>query len=85
MIAKGNVKTGIEWRCCADWQGQTYGAKNRKGALCQRPENKKNGRCRLHVGLTMMIKYSLDCLNTDLCNDTYSISLKVYSNLNIIP
>jgi len=47
MIAKGNVKIGIEWRFGADWPGQRCGAKTRKGTACQRPANKKNGRCRL--------------------------------------
>jgi len=50
MIAKGNVKIGIEWRFGADWPGQRCGAKTRKGTACQRPANKKNGRCRLHGG-----------------------------------
>ena len=50
MIAKDNVKIGIEWRFGADWPGQRCGAKTRKGTACQRPANKKNGRCRLHGG-----------------------------------
>jgi hypothetical protein len=50
MIAKGNVKIGIEWRFGDDWPGQRCGAKTRKGTACQRPANKKNGRCRLHGG-----------------------------------
>ena len=50
MIAKGNVKIGIEWRFGADWPGQRCGAKTRKGTACQRPANKMNGRCRLHGG-----------------------------------
>jgi len=50
MIAKGNVKIGIEWRFGADWPGQRCGAKTRKGTACQRPASKKNGRCRLHGG-----------------------------------
>ena len=50
MIAKGNVKIGIEWRFGTDWPGQRCGAKTRKGTACQRPANKKNGRCRLHGG-----------------------------------
>ena len=41
---------GIEWRFGADWPGQRCGAKTRKGAECQRPANKKNGRCRVHGG-----------------------------------
>ena len=50
MIAKGNVKIGIEWRFGAGWPIQRCGAKTRKGTACQRPANKKNGRCRLHGG-----------------------------------
>jgi hypothetical protein len=48
--SKGNVKIVFEWRCGADWPGQRRGAKTRKGTACQRPANKKNGRCRLHGG-----------------------------------
>ena len=50
MLTKGNVKIGIEWRFGADWPGPRCGAKTRRGTGCQRPANKKNGRCRLHGG-----------------------------------
>jgi len=50
MLTKGNVKIGLEWRFGADWPGQRCGAKTRRGTGCQRPANKKNGRCRLHGG-----------------------------------
>jgi hypothetical protein len=50
MLTKGNVKIGIEWRFGPDWPGQRFGAKTRQGTGCQRPANKKNGRCRLHGG-----------------------------------
>ena len=50
MLIKNNVTTGIEWRFGADWPGQRCGAKTRKGTACQRPANKKNGRCRVHGG-----------------------------------
>jgi hypothetical protein len=50
MLTKGNVKIGIEWRFGPDWPGQRCGAKTRQGTACQRPANKKNGRCRLHGG-----------------------------------
>ena len=50
MIAKGNVLIGVETRFGADWLGQRCGAKTRRGTACQRPANKKNGRCRLHGG-----------------------------------
>ena len=50
MLTKGNVKIGIEWRFGPDWPGQRCGAKTRQGTGCQRPANKKNGRCRLHGG-----------------------------------
>ena len=50
MLIKDNVSIGIEWRFGADWPGQRCGAKTRKGTECQRPANKKNGRCRVHGG-----------------------------------
>ena len=50
MIAKDNVDIGVEWRFGPDWPGQRCGAKTRRGTACQRPANKKNGRCRLHGG-----------------------------------
>jgi len=50
MIAKDNVTIGIEWRFGPDWPGQRCGAKTRRGTACQRPANKKIGRCRLHGG-----------------------------------
>ncbi|MDA8649494.1 hypothetical protein N9M31_05750 [Alphaproteobacteria bacterium] len=50
MLTKDNVAIGIEWRFGPDWPGQRCGAKTRRGTACQRPANKKNGRCRLHGG-----------------------------------
>ena len=50
MLTKDNVTIGVEWRSGPDWQGQRCGAKTRRGTACQRPANKKNGRCRLHGG-----------------------------------
>ena len=50
MLRKGNVKIGLEWRFGPDWPGQRCGAKTCWGTGCQRPANKKNGRCRLHGG-----------------------------------
>ena len=50
MIAKDNVTIGIEWRFGPDWPGQRCGAKTRQGSPCERPANKRNGRCRLHGG-----------------------------------
>ena len=50
MIAKGNVLIGLDTRFGADWPGQRCGAKTRRGTPCQRPANKRNGRCRLHGG-----------------------------------
>ena len=50
MIAKGNVLIGLDTRFSADWPGQRCGAKTRRGTPCQRPANKRNGRCRLHGG-----------------------------------
>ena len=50
MLIKNNVTTGSEWRFGSNWPGERCGAKTRKGTPCQRPANKKNGRCRLHGG-----------------------------------
>ena len=50
MLTKDNVTIGIEWRFGPDWPGQRCGAKTRRGTSCQRPANKKNGRCRVHGG-----------------------------------
>ncbi|MDA9897265.1 hypothetical protein N9D90_00505 [Alphaproteobacteria bacterium] len=50
MLTKDNVAIGIEWRFGPDWPGQRCGANTRRGTACQRPANKKNGRCRLHGG-----------------------------------
>ena len=50
MLTKDNVSIGIEWRFGPDWPGQRCGAKTRRGTACQRPANKKTGRCRLHGG-----------------------------------
>ena len=50
MLKKDNVIIGIEWRFGSDWPGQRCGAKTRKGTSCQRPANKRNGRCRVHGG-----------------------------------
>ena len=50
MLIKDNVTIGIEWRFGPDWPGQRCGATTRRGTACQRPTNKKNGRCRLHGG-----------------------------------
>ena len=50
MLTKDNVTIRIEWRFGADWPGQRCRAKTRKGTACQRPANKRNGRCRVHGG-----------------------------------
>ena len=50
MLTKDNVTIGVEWRFGAEWPGQRCGAKTRKGRACQRPANKRNGRCRVHGG-----------------------------------
>ena len=50
MIAKGDVRIGLEWRFGPDWPGQRCGAKTRRATPCQRPARKVNGRCRLHGG-----------------------------------
>ena len=50
MLTKDNLTIGIEWRFGPDWPRQRCGAKTRRGNACQRPADKKNGRCRLHGG-----------------------------------
>ena len=50
MLTKDNVTIGIKWRFGPDWPGQRCGAKTRRSTACQRPANRKNGRCRLHGG-----------------------------------
>ena len=50
MIAKGNVLIGLNTRFGAYWPGQQCGAMTRRSTPCQRPANKRNGRCRLHGG-----------------------------------
>ena len=50
MIAKGDVRIGLEWRFGTNWPGQRCGAKTRRGTPCQRPANLRNGKCRLHGG-----------------------------------
>ena len=58
MPKKGNVTISVEWRFGADWPGQRCGAKTRRGTSCQRPANKKNGRCKLHGGASTGAKTS---------------------------
>ena len=50
MLIKNNVTIGIEWRFGSSWPVERCGAKTRNGTPCQRPANKKKGRCRLHGG-----------------------------------
>ncbi|MDC0971296.1 HGGxSTG domain-containing protein [Alphaproteobacteria bacterium] len=50
MFTKNNVTIGLEWRFGPSWPGQRCFAKTRRGSKCQRPANKRNGRCRLHGG-----------------------------------
>lgn len=40
----------IAWHFGPNWPGKRCGAKTRSGTPCQRPGNKKNGRCRVHGG-----------------------------------
>ena len=50
MLIKNNVAIGVEWHFGANWPGKSCGTKTRNGTPCQRPANKKNGRCRLYGG-----------------------------------
>ena len=38
------------WLYGPNWQGQRCEALTRRGSLCKRPGNKKNGRCKFHGG-----------------------------------
>ena len=51
-VTKGRFQKGNNFRFGPDWPGQRCGAKTRKGAPCQRPAYKRNGRCSLHGGLS---------------------------------
>ena len=44
---KNNIKP---WLYGPNWQGQRCEALTRRGSLCKRPGNKKNGRCKFHGG-----------------------------------
>ena len=72
MLTKGNVKIGLEWRFGPDWPVQRCGAKTRRGTGCQRPANKKNGRCRLHGGASTGAKF-----NTLLVCSSHSYSYSI--------
>ena len=50
MIAKGNVKIGLETRFGSKWPGVRCGARTKAGGECQRPAVKKTGRCTRHGG-----------------------------------
>ena len=50
MIAKGNVKIGLETRFGSKWPGVRCGARTKSGGVCQRPAVKKTGRCTSHGG-----------------------------------
>ena len=50
LLITNNATIGIESRFGDSWPGKRCGAKTHNGTPCQRPANKKNGRCRLHGG-----------------------------------
>ena len=81
MLTKDNVTIGIEWRFGPKWPGQRCGAKTRRGTPCQRPANKRNGRCRLHGGAssgprTEQGRAKIAAANTTTCQHTKSIIAK---------
>ena len=51
-LTKGNVTIGIHTRFGPNWQGVRCLAKTRRGTKCQSAAYKRNGRCRLHGGLS---------------------------------
>ena len=88
MLTNDNVTIGVEWRFGADWPGQRCGAKTRKGTACQRPANKKNGRCRLHGGASTGPKTGAECAiiakaNTKHGNYTKDTILKQKEDVKI--
>ena len=50
MIAKGNVKIGLETRFGPNWPGVRCGARTAAGGKCQCPAVKRTGRCTRHGG-----------------------------------
>lgn len=50
MIAKGNVKIGLETRFGPNWPGVRCGARTAAGGKCKRPAVKRTGRCTRHGG-----------------------------------
>jgi hypothetical protein len=50
MIAKGNVKIGLETRFGPNWPGVRCGARTAAGGKYQRPAVKRTGRCTRHGG-----------------------------------
>ena len=51
-VAKHISELGRPTRFGPSWPGKRCLAKTRKGTPCQRPAFKRNGRCRLHGGLS---------------------------------
>ena len=51
-LTKDNVTIGVETRFGSNWPGVRCLAKTRRGTECQRAAYKRNGRCRLHGGLS---------------------------------
>ncbi len=41
----------VAWHYVPNWPGKRCSAKTRRGTPCQRPGNKKTGRCHLHGGV----------------------------------
>ena len=81
MIAKGDVRIGLEWRFGTNWPGQRCGAKTRRGTPCQRPARKVNGKCRLHGGRSTGPKTQeglakIAAANTTTCQHTKAMIAK---------
>ena len=68
MLTKDNVTIGIKRRFGPDWPGQRCGTETHRGTACQRPANKKNGRCRLHGGVTPGAKTEEDLARISVAN-----------------
>ena len=51
-LVKGKLTIGVHTRFGPNWPGKRCLAKTRRGAECQRPAHKLNGRCGLHGGLS---------------------------------
>jgi hypothetical protein len=60
MIAKGNVKKGIEWRFGSNWPGERCGAKPEKEQIASAPPIRRMDDVDCTVGQVRALKHFLD-------------------------